>query len=111
MILSVLELFFLGGVAGGGGGWGGRGNQTRQSQNEQPMKAGLRTDNSSSCIEGSKPYTQFIASVLLGWRDTLVLQNKCISMEWPWENNELVWLIYNIRRRSDSVIYSGSAEI
>ena len=40
--------------------WGGRGERggvgRRQSQNEQPMKAGLRTDNSNSCIEGSKPY-------------------------------------------------------
>ena len=32
-------------------------------------------------------------------------------MERPWENNELVWLIYNIRRRNDSVMYSGYTEI
>ena len=53
VILSVLELFFF---FWGGGGGGGRGNQTRQSENEQPMKAGLTTDNNNSGIEGSKPY-------------------------------------------------------
>ena len=29
----------------------------------------------------------------------------------PWENNELVWLIYIIRRLSDSLTYSGYTEV
>ena len=29
----------------------------------------------------------------------------------PWENNEVVWLIYIIRRVSDSFMYSGYTEI
>ena len=107
MILSVLELFFL----GGGEGVERKGQPNQAKPKWTANESGIRTDNSNSCIEGSKPYTQFIASVLLSRRDALVPQNTCISIDGPSGNNELVWLIYNIRRRSDSVMYSGSTEI
>ena len=50
-VANMILILFLGGGRGERGGMG-----RRQSQNEQPMNAGLRTDNSNSCIEGSKPY-------------------------------------------------------
>ena len=51
-LLNVANMILI--LFGGEGERGGVGR--RQSQNEQPMKAGLRTDNSNSGIEGSKPY-------------------------------------------------------
>ena len=50
-VANMILILFLGGGEGGAG----RGGEEAKP-NEQPMKAGLRTDNSNSCIEGSKPY-------------------------------------------------------